>query len=791
MRSLYSVALALVALALSGCLSDAKDPDAPATGGGDGVPNLPQASATFRAQFDPAKAIMPYPNDILGFLAQGSTDGTLNLPVQPFQLAASSVNELDGFSIFSRIQANFTGAVEPASLNPLSVFLIEVALDPATRAVIGLSDGTTCKIAPALIETCTALGLPTVLDSQGNPFLVQGADYELSVAPDVDSGNETIQLDPLKALNPFTFQQFNEGAINGYLLIITDRVTRTDGQPAAADTTYAQIRAAYQAGQIPLPPPPGLPADQLLGVFVATHLAVVDALSAAGAPVAVSDVVVTASFSTQDTTAVLQAVSELAILSDRPSQVVQAILPADVPLPGGGVLPAGTPVTTALLRTAAGFPPEASKGNGDIYVGGINIPYFQELPTEASGGLNVLASKWVAEAGANILGHPTSTVISRWNRVPVKRADLTIPLIMAIPNENSAWVQAAQGMGVPVPLPTGWPVVIYQPGFLRNRADIVLVAEPWLDQGYAVIAIDLPFHGITFTDPSQNLSALLRVPGTTERTFDLDLRNNANLADLTPDGLIDPSSANLVNPAPAGLLTTRDNLREAAVGVLAVRRSLGSMDIDGDPGTSDLDASQVHYVGHSGGGILGGTILSMCDDCATFSLPSGAAGLAKLIAESDVVNGFGFIFAGLRQGLAAQGITSFGSVYNNYIRDLQHVWNEGDPIGYLHLGRQTPTPVFGSLVNTDVGVPPSASVRLFEGLGLPQIKTPGVNFASKGYTRITEGEHGSYIRPVVSLAATVEMQTQVAVFLGGNAAAGIPPNGQVILISNPDVVETE
>ena len=63
----------------------------------------------------------------------------------------------------------------------------------------------------------------------------QGVDYALSVAPDIDAGNQTIQLAPLKALNPITPQQFTEGAINGYLLIITDRVTRTDGQPAAPD----------------------------------------------------------------------------------------------------------------------------------------------------------------------------------------------------------------------------------------------------------------------------------------------------------------------------------------------------------------------------------------------------------------------------------------------------------------------------------------------------------------------------------------------------------------------------
>jgi pimeloyl-ACP methyl ester carboxylesterase len=231
-------------------------------------------------------------------------------------------------------------------------------------------------------------------------------------------------------------------------------------------------------------------------------------------------------------------------------------------------------------------------------------------------------------------------------------------MMIAIPNANSAWVQAAQGLGVPVPLPTGWPVVIYQHGFTRNRTDMVLVAEPWLDQGYAVIAIDLPLHGITATDPAQSPLALLRVPGTTERTFDLDLRNNANPGDIRPDGVIDGSGTNFLSPAPGSLLTSRDNVRESMVGFLALKRSLGSMDIDGNPLNTDFDTSQVHYVGHSGGGILGGTVAAICGECTTISLISGGAGIVKLLEES-APQAFGAILIGLQQGLAARGISAF------------------------------------------------------------------------------------------------------------------------------------
>ncbi|MGD8745996.1 MAG: hypothetical protein PVI02_06585, partial [Gammaproteobacteria bacterium] len=368
MRKFYPLVLGLFGLSLAGCFSDSGDPGPDPETGSTGIEEVigvtpGDVPTGFYAAFDPLKGLVPYPNDILGFLANGTTDGTLNLTPLSFQLAAEEVNQLDGFSIFSRIQANFSGAVNPASLNSGTVFLLEVALDPSTRAVIGLSDETLCKLALAPQVAC-----PEEIFGTGNPFLVPGVDYELSVAPDIDSGGQTIQLDPLRALNPFTPQQFTEGAINGYLLIITNGVTDTSGAPAASDANYEQIKQGYLAGLIQLPPPgtelpPDLPIDQLLGLFIAAHLAVAE-----GVGIPVENVAVTASFSPQDTATVLLTATGLEILNDRPSQIAQAILPVDVPLPGGGVLPAGTPVTTGLLRTASGFPPEASKSNGDIYV---------------------------------------------------------------------------------------------------------------------------------------------------------------------------------------------------------------------------------------------------------------------------------------------------------------------------------------------------------------------------------------------------------------------------------------
>src|SRR5690348_1092147 len=83
--------------------------------------------------------------------------------------------------------------------------------------------------------------------------------------------------------------------------------------------------------------------------------------------------------------------------------------------------------------------------------------------------------------------------------------------------------------------------------------------------GFAVVAMDLPLHGLT--DPTSPLYRNQLLAGSPaagliagERTFDMDLENNATGAP-GPDGKIDPSGTYIINLN--SLLTSRDNLREA------------------------------------------------------------------------------------------------------------------------------------------------------------------------------------------------------------------------------------
>jgi pimeloyl-ACP methyl ester carboxylesterase len=779
MRSLYSVALAAAALALAGCLTDAKDPDAPSPPPTTGVPQIPVVGDTFRAQFDPLKAIMPYPNDILGFLAAADTDGTLNLPAQPLQPLAPLVNQLDGFSTNARIQANFTRAVAPASLTPATVYLLEVAMDPATKAVVGLSDETLCKLGAAPPAACAAIGVATT----GNPYLVQGVDYAVSVAPDIDAGGQTIQLKPLRPLNSNRPNAFTPGTENGYLMFLTDGITDTAGNPAQPDTVFGQIRAGFLAGAIQLPPPgtglpPGLTTEQLLGIFIAAQLTLGEFL---GIPP--GNVVVTASFTTLDTTTVLETVADMAAAG--PSQIQQVRTP--VPL---GPIPADTPVTTALVLGLQGVDASTIPGEGDVYAGALVVPYYLAPPSEAA-PTAPLSTPWIAASESPLDG--VSRVLNKYNPVPAKRADMPIPVLVTIPNDNTDY--AAANGGTAVKPAEGWPVVIFQHGITTNRLLTFALAEPLNNAGYAVIAIDLPLHGIPYPEidfetitPEElgailtnTPTALLRVPGVPERTFDLDVNG---------DGTIDASGTHFIQIANA--LVSRDNLRQATSDLVTLMRSIPTMDVDGDA-APDFDGSRIHVIGMSLGSMVVTNTLAVDDTPVTASLGMPGGVLVDWALDS-------FSFGPLIEaGLQGSGLVPNTSLYNNFIRDVQNLVDAADPISHGRRAAST-SPIHFIQADGDATVTNSSSNKLaaemkraglvdysyedgteiIPGSGVRAVIDPA---GLKARVCFVGGSHGSQVDPgstIESRTVTGEIQAQQLVF-AGNPFSGLPQFGQTLL----------
>ena len=78
---------------------------------------------------------------------------------------------------------------------------------------------------------------------------------------------------------------------------------------------------------------------------------------------------------------------------------------------------------------------------------------------------------------------PTSTNITFANPFPVKQADVTVPVLMTVPN-------AASGRTKPA---AGWPIVIFNHGITRNRTDALAISATLASQGFAVAGLTYSF----------------------------------------------------------------------------------------------------------------------------------------------------------------------------------------------------------------------------------------------------------------------------------------------------------
>jgi dienelactone hydrolase len=377
----------------------------------------------------------------------------------------------------------------------------------------------------------------------------------------------------------------------------------------------------------------------------------------------------------------------------------------------------------------------------------------------------VLTSTWLAAGPPAIPGaDPTSRFITRFNPVPAKTADVQVPLLVTVPNGT-----AAGGAGCPRPA-AGYPAVIVQHGLGGDRSQALAVADAFADACFVVAAIDLPLHGIT------SAANPLYQAGR-ERTFDLDLLNNASGA-AGPDGVIDRSSSHFIQvPSP---LTTRDNLRQGEADTIVFSKSLARLDVTGD-GVADVDPARIHYVGLSLGAIVGGAHTRFAADTrtATLAVPGGL--LTQLFLDSQA---FG---PGIKQALAAQGLNEGTTVYNNFFRDAQAALDAADPVNHIADAVRV-KPIHLIQVTGDTVVPNNSTQRLVAAGNLRRLGSAGATPVSAGngvWVNFIAGSHGSLFDPAASLAATVEMQSQTVQF----AASATAPGGPFVVITNTAVLQ--
>ena len=715
---------------------------------------LQGSDANAYSLFDPVAASAVIPFPFDG-LFNGTTDGTLNIPNGADDDEVPFVTAANKLDGFSTTASLFTDFIGHVD--------VAHALD---------------------INPATHLPGVLVIDASTLTPLVPGVDYRVQNSPaiDPDTGlplnvlRTRMLIEPLKPFKPAT----------QYIVVVTDQVRSTDGTPAEAADLFRVVRSTTPVAE---------QTEPALSTLNDTKRATLEGIRQQFAPmfaglaakgIAREHIVIAWPFTTQDATATLVAMGEQA--SAHQISVVNSGL--NTGTASGGQLP---PIA-------------------DVYAGSMTVPYYLGSPSEAN-PIAPLTDYWQADpeqpapsgtmapVGAPCAALAPSVSTTACYPLPKLRSEQTIPVLVTIPN-------AASGKTMPA---DGWPVVIFQHGITGNRTQMIAIAPALAAAGFATIAIDLPLHGLPPNDPS-------RVPGVPERTFDLDVMNNATGAS-GPDGIADSSGASFINLP--SLLTSRDNIRQAVSDLLTVQKSVGGTLVlapeiaDGAPTGQylptgiKLDGANIRYVGHSLGAITMATFLGVDADSAAAVLAMPGGGIARLLDGSA---SFGpRIAAGLA---AASGgdVAEGNDNYETFLRFAQTAVDAADPLNFaaaasarhplLMLEVRGDAVVPNCTIAGDANCPAtdtltvsgylSGSDPLARVLGLDFVPGPAQTDvltvpaaaqvltgadARSNVVRFAAGDHGSILSPAASLAVTCEMQ--------GQAAAFAATNGTVLKIGNP------
>jgi dienelactone hydrolase len=619
-------------------------------------------------------------------------------------VAEPVMNALDGFSTTESFSARFDAPLAASSLNAADVIVIQVLTDLASKGVKGV-------VRP----------------------LTFGTDFTATV--DAASGGTTLLITPVKPLAPKS----------SYLVLLTKGIKDTSGNAASADADYAAISSAILT-EFSARPAGSAPAPAACTTFTnatlkglcqltSTHF-----LVASGAGITPSNIVLSASFTTQSISDSLVALNAKATAA---AYTIQ-----DTGISTGQAIP--------------GLPNQA-----EIYAGTLRVPYYLTAPS-AQNPTAPLNNYWLSDTTQpNPPGiDPNSRLVTAFKPLPAVTANLDIPLLLTIPKNGLS------------PGANGWPVVIFQHGTPRTRGDALLVADSFAAAGFATIAIDLPLHGITPTD----LFKALRIPGK-ERTFDLDLVNNTTGAP-GPDGVIDDTGTHFINLA--NVLVTRDNLRQATSDQITLVKTIPTIDINHD-GTPDLDGSRIYFVGYSLGGIASVALLGVNSDVKAASLPMAAMRLPYILQASS------FYGPRINASLAAANaaLVPGTPLYNTFFRDAQTAVDSADSANYAVAAAASRKIhmmfIVGGAPNGSGGtwapdgtVPAPRSQALADLMGLTVFTSSGPVTGVGAQVRLNSGVHGSYLDPTASPAVTMEMQQQIATFI----ASG----GTLVSIANPSVV---
>lgn len=574
--------------------------------------------------------------------------------------------------------------------------------------------------------------------------------FEVGTA-DFQGGRSVLELNPTAPLSPLTT----------YAVILTDNIQSSAGEAVSADIPFQAMLDAW----------PAETANSGDATTDAVYAQMVKPLLdlAEGAGIGAANVAAAWTFTTQSVGNSLS--------------TMQA----------SGFFSAQTNAIVPMGMTTADINPQLS-GLADVYAGGIEMPYYQDRANPLTSYWQSLDAACQTAIGAGLISEASESTTA-YCPLPEEQSIVTIPMLITVPNADAFAANPACGGTVQG-------VVIFQHGITQNRTNAFAVADTLARACHAVVAIDMPLHGITdatsglFAAETNPLYAALDnfVPGMaaaiTEPTFNLDLVNNET-GEEGADEAIDPSGSYFINLESP--ITSRDSLRQAAVNLLNLKATIPVMDynaaVDGGASGADFAGLPVRFVGMSLGSMVGVPFLATnaTTDAAVLAVPGGD--ITDLLLDSPT-------FAPrINQGLADNGLTEGMRFYDEFFRNAQTVIESGEPINYAAAANANTNILMFEVVggagnDPDQVIPNSATEKLADAMGLPTVTSNVVDNTNgvDGRVQFNAGSHSSLLSPTDSAAVTTEMQTEMAIFIGGNPLIPADPGGHAIIITDGSVI---
>ena len=685
------------------------------------------------ASFDPSNSVIPFPNNLL---FAGSVDGTLNIPVADETNLSDpqvALNAVDGFSTVAPMSSGFSTAIDASSITPTSVKMYEVTLSGPGGAEVTLSG-------PG--------GAVVVVNDQ----LTFGVDFVATLSS-VDLSQSTLAVLPLRPLDEKT----------SYMMVITDDLMASSSRPFDPSVTYRLIKTLSDplvfcpdptAASCALPGALRSLSEEDLASFETLRQIInvsEGTVAAFDSSIATSDIIQSWSFTTQSIGDVLEQVRSNILDGDVPASVLVGA-PTPDPEDDNGIV-------------------DSPLGAADIYVGTVAVPYYL---TVASGvnDAGPLASFWKGAAGSLLSQHNTNAVATSTENIPV---------MVSIPKAKAG--------------DSDIPVVIYQHGITTNRATMLAVADSMAAAGMAVVAIDMPLHGLTGDETNGTENFYM---ADSERTFDLDLADNTTSAP-GPDGVTDSSGKHFINLT--NLLNTRDNVRQAVSDLFAVTYAIEDL----TAGTSSFDSSKIYFLGHSLGAMVGTTFVALEENVRDAAFAFGGGSYPKVLDGSAA---FG---PTISAGLSAAGVDKGTADYESFMGAAQTVVDTADPINHASnaavdrgivyfeiVGGNTGSPSDLVVPNTvpdgndssnTVPAPLAGTEPILALMGLTQVNSDQAGSDLKHSVKFVVGNHSSLLSADADLVNSEETNTKVRTEIQTIAATFLASDGALVDITDDSLLQ--